>query len=48
MAEGGAPDGEYIVFKFATSFAHKQSATETLTLTHEPDDVWRVSGCFIH
>lgn len=44
----GAPDGEYVVFKFTTSFEHKNSATETLTLTHEPDGVWRVSGYFIH
>ena len=44
----GAPDGEYVVFKFTTSFRQKQSSTETLTLTHEPDGTRRVSGYFIH
>ena len=28
----GAPDGEYVIFRFNLSFVYKHSATETLTL----------------
>jgi len=42
----GAPDGEYIVFTFSSSFENKQSATETLTLIKE-SDAWRPVGYFI-
>ena len=43
----GAPDGEYVVIQFETSFANKQSATETVTPMKDPDGKWRVSGLFI-
>ena len=43
----GAPDGEYVVLQFATSFEHKQSALETVTCMRDADDTWRVSGYFI-
>ncbi len=43
----GAPDGEYVVFRYATKFAHKASAVETVTSMHDRDGYWRVSGYFI-
>lgn len=43
----GAPDGEYLLFTFDASFAHKAHAVETLTLRREADGVWRVVGYFI-
>ena len=43
----GAPDGEYVVFQFATSFEHKRSAIETVTPMRDTDGQWRVSGYFI-
>jgi hypothetical protein len=43
----GAPDGDYAVLQFDTSFEHKQAAIETLTVVAEPDGVWRVVGYFV-
>jgi len=43
----GAPDGEYVVIRFSTSFEKKQSAIETITPMLDSDGVWRVSGYFI-
>ena len=43
----GAPDGEYVVVQFETSFENKKSAIETVTPTLEKDGKWRVSGYFI-
>lgn len=43
----GAPDGEYVVVQFETTFANKASAVETVTPMKDPDGVWRVSGYFI-
>jgi len=43
----GAPDGEYVVVQYETSFEHKQSAIETVTPMLETDGSWRVSGYFI-
>jgi hypothetical protein len=43
----GAPDGEYVVIKFKTSFENKASAIETVTPMKDPDGEWRVSGYFI-
>lgn len=43
----GAPDGEYIVIQFNTSFEQKRSAVETVTPMKEPDGKWRVSGYYI-
>lgn len=42
-----APDGDYVVFRFASSFEHKQAATETVTGQMEKDGNWRISGYFI-
>jgi hypothetical protein len=43
----GAPDGEYVVVQFTTSFENKRSAIETVTPMLEKDGQWRVSGYFI-
>ncbi len=43
----GAPDGEYVVIQFTTSFANKKTAVETVTPMKESDGVWRVSGYYI-
>ena len=43
----GAPDGEYEVIQYETSFAHKKSAVETVTPMLDKDGRWRVSGYFI-
>ena len=43
----GAPDGEYIVFQFSSSFAHKATALETVTAMKDTDGAWRVAGYFI-
>ena len=43
----GAPDGEYVVIQFETSFEHKGSAVETVTPMMERNGTWRVSGYYI-
>lgn len=43
----GAPDGEYVVILYNTSFANKKSAIETVTLMLDKDRKWRVLGYFI-
>lgn len=43
----GAPDGEYVVLQFDTSFANKKAAVETVTPMREPDGQWKVSGYYI-
>ena len=43
----GAPDGEYVVFQFASVFEHKRAAIETVTPMRDADGEWRVSGYFI-
>jgi hypothetical protein len=43
----GAPDGEYVVIIFNTSFENKKSGIETVTPKMEKDGVWRVSGYYI-
>jgi hypothetical protein len=43
----GAPDGEYVVIQYESSFEHKQSAVETVTPMLDKDGSWRVSGYFI-
>ena len=43
----GAPDGEYVVIQYESSFEHKQSAIETITPMLDKDGQWRVSGYFI-
>jgi hypothetical protein len=43
----GAPDGEYVVIQFQTSFEKKKSSLETVTPTKARDGSWRVAGYFI-
>jgi hypothetical protein len=43
----GAPDGEYAIVLFRTTFAKKLNSRETVTLEHEPDGAWRVIGYLI-
>jgi hypothetical protein len=43
----GAPDGEYVVIQFQTSYENKKSAVETVTPMVDPDGEWRVSGYYI-
>jgi len=42
----GAPDGSYAKVQFATVFAHKRQAAETVVLAESPSG-WRVDGYFI-
>jgi hypothetical protein len=43
----GAPDGQYVVMQFDTSFANKSAAVETVTFDLEKDGQWKSSGYFI-
>ncbi|GAB4178720.1 MAG: hypothetical protein Kow00108_14570 [Calditrichia bacterium] len=43
----GAPDGEYVVFQFESSFANKKEAIETVTVMMEKDGKWKAAGYFI-
>jgi len=43
----GAPDGEYVVLQFETSFEKKRKGIETVTPMKDPDGVWRVSGYYV-
>jgi Protein of unknown function (DUF4019) len=43
----GAPDGQYVVIQYNTSFENKQSAVETVVPMLDKDRQWRVSGYFI-
>jgi len=43
----GAPDGEYVVILFTTSFENKKASIETVTLMKQADGSWKVSGYYI-
>ena len=43
----GAPDGEYVVIKFDSSFENKRNALETVTPMLDKDGKWRISGYFM-
>jgi hypothetical protein len=43
----GAPDGEYVVIRYDTQFAHKAHAVETVVPMRERDGSWKVSGYFV-
>jgi uncharacterized protein DUF4019 len=43
----GAPDGEYVVLVFDSTFENKKTASELVTPMRETDGTWRVSGYFI-
>ncbi|MBV8135794.1 MAG: DUF4019 domain-containing protein [Deltaproteobacteria bacterium] len=39
----GAPDGEYVMIQYDTSFTHKKSAVEVVVPMMDADGKWRVS-----
>jgi len=43
----GAPDGQYVVIEFKSSFEHKKTVLEIVTPMLGKDGVWRVSGYYI-
>jgi hypothetical protein len=43
----GAPDGQYVIIQYDTSFENKKSAVETITPMLDKDGKWRVSGYYI-
>ena len=43
----GAPDGEYVILQFTTSFTNKKDAIETVTPMLDKSGAWKVSGYFI-
>ena len=43
----GAPDGEYSLLVFRSTFANKTDSRETVTLEREADGNWRVIGYFV-
>jgi Protein of unknown function (DUF4019) len=43
----GAPDGQYVVIQYETSFTNKKSAVETVTPMLDQHGHWRVSGYYI-
>jgi len=42
----GAPEGQYVVMQFETSFANKKSAIETSRSCRKKDDQWTVLRLF--
>jgi hypothetical protein len=42
----GAPEGQYVILHYATSFANRQDTVETVTLAFAKS-YWRVSGYYI-
>jgi len=43
----GAPDGEYVVIQYETTFEKKQSVIETITPMLDKDGKWGISGYYI-
>jgi hypothetical protein len=43
----GAPNGQYVIIQYETSFENKASAVETITPMLDKDGKWRVSGYYI-
>ncbi len=43
----GAPDGEYVVIQFETSFENKKESIETVTPMMDKNGKWKVSGYYI-
>ena len=43
----GAPDGNYVVMQFDSSFANKKQAVETVTFMQEKDGKWKAAGYYI-
>ena len=43
----GAPDSNYVVMQFDTSFINKKDAVETVTFMQEKDSKWKAAGYYI-
>jgi len=43
----GAPDGQYVILQYDTTFENKRKAVETITPMLDKDRKWHVSGYFI-
>ena len=43
----GAPDGEYVVIQYESSYEKKKNGLETITPMLDKDGTWRVSGYYI-
>ena len=43
-----APEGEYVIIQFATSFENRKKTIETVTPMMDKDGKWRVSGYYIN
>lgn len=43
----GAPDGEYVVLEFETTFEHKKKGGERVVMMKEPDGSWRAAGYYV-
>lgn len=43
----GAPDGEYVVLQFLSSFENKKTAIERVIPMLDKDGIWRVSGYYL-
>jgi hypothetical protein len=43
----GAPDGQYVIIQFQTSFANKKAASETVTVGPKRDGMWKAGGYYI-
>jgi lysyl-tRNA synthetase class 2 len=43
----GAPDGEYVVIEYETSFEKKKNSVETIVPMKDADGEWRISGYFV-
>jgi len=43
----GAPDGNYVVIQYDTSFTNKRSASETVIMMLDKDGQYRLAGYFI-
>lgn len=43
----GAPDGEYVVIQFKSSFEKKKSTIETITPALDKEGKWRTSGYYM-
>jgi len=43
----GAPDGQYVIIQYDSSFENKKTAVETVTPMLDKDGKWRVSGYFM-
>jgi hypothetical protein len=43
----GAPNGEYVVVQYDSSFEHKESSVETVTAMLDKDGKWRIAGYYI-